>query len=84
MHFRTYLVPGHVGGSLDHVVAVPARDRDEGDSSRIVPDLTKCQQVKIYKNVSFNELHKIHKFSNTRQAVIRLRVIYHQKRLARF
>ena len=33
------LVPRHVGGRLDHVVAVPSRDGDEGDALRVEPDL---------------------------------------------
>jgi len=33
------LVPRHVGASLQHVVAVPPRDGDEGDTSRVVSDL---------------------------------------------
>merc|ERR1719158_703063 len=33
------LVPAHVGGSLNHVVAVPSRDGHEGNSSRVVTDL---------------------------------------------
>ena len=32
------LVPSHVGGWLQHVVAVPSGDGDEGDRSRIVAD----------------------------------------------
>ena len=33
------LVPGHVLGSLDHVVSVPSRDGDEGNSNRVVSNL---------------------------------------------
>merc|ERR1719350_2265294 len=33
------LVPGHVLAGLQHVVPVPARDGDEGDTSRVVSDL---------------------------------------------
>merc|ERR1719356_2252365 len=33
------LVPGHVGGSLNHVVAVPAGDGDKGNGSGIVANL---------------------------------------------
>ena len=33
------LVPGHVLGSLDHVVSVPSGDGDEGNSNRVVSDL---------------------------------------------
>lgn len=33
------LVPGHVLGLLQHVVTVPTRDRDEGDSLGVVTDL---------------------------------------------
>ena len=33
------LVPGHVGGALDHVVTVPARDGDELDLGGVVADL---------------------------------------------
>lgn len=33
------LVPRHVGGRLDHVVTVPARDGDEGDVLRVEADL---------------------------------------------
>merc|ERR1719367_792750 len=33
------LVPGHVGGCLDHVVSVPSRDGDEGNRGRVVADL---------------------------------------------
>ena len=33
------LVPGHVLGSLDHVISVPSRDGDEGNSDRVVADL---------------------------------------------
>merc|ERR1719510_794421 len=33
------LVPGHVLGGLDHVVAVPPRDGDEGNSGGVVADL---------------------------------------------
>mmetsp|Transcript_25162 Transcript_25162/g.40856 ORF Transcript_25162/g.40856 Transcript_25162/m.40856 type:complete len:524 (+) Transcript_25162:185-1756(+) len=33
------LVPSHVGGLLNHVVAVPARDRDEGNLGGLVADL---------------------------------------------
>merc|ERR1719262_1935092 len=33
------LVPGHVGGSLNHVVAVPSRDGDKGNGCRVVADL---------------------------------------------
>ena len=33
------LVPGHVLGSLDHVVSVPSGDGDEGNSDGVVADL---------------------------------------------
>merc|ERR550534_1332108 len=33
------LVPGHVLGSLDHVVSVPSRDGDERNSNRVVSNL---------------------------------------------
>merc|ERR1719239_971535 len=33
------LVPGHVGGSLNHVVTVPSRDWHESNGSRVVTDL---------------------------------------------
>merc|ERR1712107_744062 len=33
------LVPAHVGGSLNHVVAMPSRDGHEGNSGRVVADL---------------------------------------------
>ena len=33
------LVPGHVGGSLQHVVSVPSGDGDEGNSDGVVADL---------------------------------------------
>ena len=33
------LVPSHVGGWLQHVVAVPSGDGDEGDGGRVVADL---------------------------------------------
>ena len=33
------LVPGHVGGGLDHVVTVPSGDWDEGDGLGVVADL---------------------------------------------
>merc|ERR1740123_1634979 len=33
------LVPAHVGGSLNHVVAVPSGDGDKGDSCGVVSDL---------------------------------------------
>jgi len=33
------LVPRHVGGCLDHVVSVPARDWNEGNGLRVVTDL---------------------------------------------
>merc|ERR1740123_372942 len=33
------LVPAHVAGSLDHVVAVPAGDGDEGHGSGVITDL---------------------------------------------
>ena len=33
------LVPGHVGGGLDHVVTVPAGDGDEGNRLGVVADL---------------------------------------------
>merc|ERR1719507_503687 len=33
------LVPGHVGGSLNHVVAVPSGDGDEGNSGGVVANL---------------------------------------------
>ena len=33
------LVPGHVLGGLDHVVSVPPRDGDEGNSGRVVANL---------------------------------------------
>ena len=35
----SHLVPGHVGGGGDHVVAVPARDGHEGDGGGVVADL---------------------------------------------
>eukprot|EP01084_Bolivina_argentea_P066816 121832_1 len=35
------LVPGHVGGSIDHVVADPAGDGDEVDLGGLVSDLLK-------------------------------------------
>jgi len=33
------LVPGHVGGSVDHVITNPSRDRNEVDLSRLVSNL---------------------------------------------
>jgi len=33
------LVPGHVGGLVDHVVSLPSGDGDEGDLHGLVPDL---------------------------------------------
>ena len=33
------LVPGHVGGGLDHVVTVPSGDWDESDGLGVVADL---------------------------------------------
>merc|ERR1719322_2209324 len=33
------LVPGHLVGGIDHVVSVPSRDGDEGDSHGVVTDL---------------------------------------------
>ena len=33
------LVPGHLVGGVDHVVSVPSRDGDEGDSNWVVSDL---------------------------------------------
>jgi len=33
------LVPGHVGGGLEHVISVPSRDGDEGNSIGVVSDL---------------------------------------------
>merc|ERR1719192_2851445 len=33
------LVPAHVGGGLNHVVAMPSRDGHEGNSGRVVTDL---------------------------------------------
>merc|ERR1719270_2562405 len=33
------LVPGHLVRGVDHVVSVPSRDGDEGDSHRVVSDL---------------------------------------------
>merc|ERR1719328_626746 len=33
------LVPGHVGGCLDHVVSVPSRDGDEGNRGGVVANL---------------------------------------------
>merc|ERR550534_2578142 len=33
------LIPGHVLGSLDHVVSVPSRDGDEGNSNRVISNL---------------------------------------------
>lgn len=33
------LVPGHVGGGLNHVVTVPSGDGDEGDGGGVVADL---------------------------------------------
>ena len=35
----SHLVPGHVGGSLNHVVAVPSGDGDEGNSGGVVANL---------------------------------------------
>ena len=33
------LVPAHVGGGGQHVVSMPPRDGDEGDTSRVVSNL---------------------------------------------
>ena len=36
---QTHLVPAHVGGGLNHVVAMPSRDGHEGNSGGVVADL---------------------------------------------
>ena len=38
---KPHLVPGHVGGSLNHVVTMPSRDWHESNGSRVVTDLDK-------------------------------------------
>ena len=43
----SHLVPGHVGGSLNHVVAVPSGDGDEGNSGGVVANLDESNDLNM-------------------------------------